>query len=146
MATVVNAVKVIIELVPSSSQTDLKMWEQSWNDCKYFTQNGENIFLKNNWGSRQKKDMDLCEFRGGHKDDQRAGVLLLWGMAERAVFSLEKEVSRESLQLLPVPRGVFYKIGEVPFKRAGSDNPITLNWKRGGSYKMLGRNFWLWGW
>ncbi|PKU34288.1 hypothetical protein llap_15409 [Limosa lapponica baueri] len=37
------------------------------------------------WGSQHKKDMDLLEWvqRRAHEDDQRGGVLLLQGEAER---------------------------------------------------------------
>lgn len=61
MAAVVNAVEVITKLLPSSSQIDLKCESSNEIVVKYCTQNRENIFPKNTWGSQRKKDMDLCQ-------------------------------------------------------------------------------------
>lgn len=78
MAAVVNAVEVITELVPRNSQTDLKC-ENKHEMILSIVPKIEKISSPKITGAPNKRKTWTCwsVFRGGHKDDQRAGTFLL---------------------------------------------------------------------
>ena len=69
--------------------------------------------------------------RGGHKNDERAGTLLLWGKAERvgAVQPGEEKAPGRPYISLPVPEGTYKKAGERLFTRAWSGRTRSNGFK-----------------
>lgn len=83
-------------------------------------------------GGPNRKRMWTCwsESGGGHKDDHQAGAPLLERQGERAEVVLPGEVSGETSQHLPVPKGGLQESWSLQGHIVTAQGALSLNWKR----------------